>query len=620
MNNVRRVNEVSLGCTVVDCVICVSLTFAEKMQAPRLSLLLLCVSILGFSFSLFQFQLHVGSHSVHIQKLDTIVSGSIEAVLTEPLQPIGFAKVTFNVTFTGKSTQRHDFIEVYTSANAYREPMFRISDFNPEFNATGSLLVKLANMRNNSYKFAYLISADSELQPRLFSNSLASEPKNLPSQVHLALTGEDKKDIRVMWVDLSPAESKPVVRFGTSGDLKDFVEIAAESYEYSVDDLKPCSPAGDPTDAVQNFIHPGVLHYADLRDLKGNVTYFYTVGSQESGFGEIFSFIAPHDVPTDQKTGFIMMADMGSSLCFDPFGGWCAYGASSLLAHMKQTIESDPYTVNIVMHSGDLSYAVGEAFRWDMWMNEIQPVSSRVPYMVSLGNHEFDYFAQSFLPEWANFGNDSHGECGVPTRMRFLMPWSRSRDAIQDSRYHPDSKWWYSFNSGNIHFLVMTMEVSFLKGSEQYNWIVADLKSVNHTRTPWIVVTGHRPLYTSSNVPSDHLFAEHIRLELEDIFMAYGVDFVLAGHYHQYERTCAVYNNSCYQAGNAPVHMVIGTAGIEKENDWPEQVPEWSISRLPVFGYAHFVAHNATAMEITFFNTETGEVADHFWKIKHLTM
>jgi len=29
------------------------------------------------------------------------------------------------------------------------------------------------------------------------------------------------------------------------------------------------------------------------------------------------------------------------------------------------------------------SYAVARAYRWDMWMNEIEPIAARVPYMVS---------------------------------------------------------------------------------------------------------------------------------------------------------------------------------------------------------------------------------------------
>ena len=36
-------------------------------------------------------------------------------------------------------------------------------------------------------------------------------------------------------------------------------------------------------------------------------------------------------------------------------------------------------------------------------------------------------------------------------------------------------------------------------GTEQYDFIVADLKAVNRSVTPWLIVGGHRPFYISSN-------------------------------------------------------------------------------------------------------------------------
>ena len=48
----------------------------------------------------------------------------------------------------------------------------------------------------------------------------------------------------------------------------------------------------------------------------------------------------------------------------------------------------DHHNVSLALHVGDLSYAVGHGFLWDMWGGIIEPVSSRIPYMVSVGNHE----------------------------------------------------------------------------------------------------------------------------------------------------------------------------------------------------------------------------------------
>lgn len=35
-------------------------------------------------------------------------------------------------------------------------------------------------------------------------------------------------------------------------------------------------------------------------------------------------------------------------------------------------------------------------------------------------------------------------------------------------------------------------------GSPQYKFMEADLKAVNRTKTPWLILNGHRPIYTTN--------------------------------------------------------------------------------------------------------------------------
>jgi hypothetical protein len=41
----------------------------------------------------------------------------------------------------------------------------------------------------------------------------------------------------------------------------------------------------------------------------------------------------------------------------------------------------------MVLHVGDVAYADGNADVWDSFMEEIEPIASRVPYMVGIGKH-----------------------------------------------------------------------------------------------------------------------------------------------------------------------------------------------------------------------------------------
>eukprot|EP00475_Leptophrys_vorax_P014433 TRINITY_DN20779_c0_g2_i1.p1 TRINITY_DN20779_c0_g2~~TRINITY_DN20779_c0_g2_i1.p1 ORF type:complete len:627 (+),score=140.30 TRINITY_DN20779_c0_g2_i1:486-2366(+) len=567
--------------------------------------------------------------------------GSLSAVLDDSLKTLANVTLTFtNIHLSLKAfpyfksfsaaeitAQRLDWIEVYTSADQFSRDIYRIPVTSWTASASGQFLngtmsVRLANIRQFSYRFRYIVTVGGGniVVAALNSNEVFSDAK-YPAQVHISITGENAQDIRVMWSDLSPASSNPKVRLSQSATLDSYVEIPASTYSYQADMMQACQD--NETVAIKMFMDPGMLHHADLTSLKQDTRYYYSCGSDDTGFGEIYSFVSPPAQSSDARTSFVMMADQGTSLCLDPVGGWCALGSWALLQSLSKKIQNDPRQVGIVFNSGDLSYAVGRAYRWDMWMNEILPVAANAPYMVSLGNHEFNFYQQDFRPDWGSYWNDSDGECGLPTRMRFLMPWNTSQDLIADAEEVLTSNWWYSFNYGSIHFTVISMENNFTKDSPQYNWIVDDLSKVNRSEFPWVVVTGHRPLYTSApNATDDALEAEHLKYELEDVFMNYKVDLVLTGHYHQYERTCPVYNGTCYGSGEAPVHVIVGTAGIEKENDWGASwftPPEWSLKRLAIFGYAQVEAHNSSALYFSLIDTESkdgDEVVDQFWILK----
>jgi len=74
-----------------------------------------------------------------------------------------------------------------------------------------------------------------------------------------------------------------------------------------------------------------------------------------------------------------------------------------------------------------------KTIRWEQYQALIEPIASRTPYMVSIGNHEYCYLTggendpsgapgNGFHPIWGNYGNDSGGECGVPMFYRYHMP------------------------------------------------------------------------------------------------------------------------------------------------------------------------------------------------------
>ena len=63
----------------------------------------------------------------------------------------------------------------------------------------------------------------------------------------------------------------------------------------------------------------------------------------------------------------------------------------------------------------------------------------------------------------------------------------------------------YSFDYASVHFIMMSTEHNFTQGSQQYEWMEQDLKNVNRSLTPWVVMAGHRAMYTSQKIESKDL-------------------------------------------------------------------------------------------------------------------
>ena len=60
----------------------------------------------------------------------------------------------------------------------------------------------------------------------------------------------------------------------------------------------------------------------------------------------------------------------------------------------------------------------------------------------------------------------------------------------------------YSYDYGMVHFIMISTEHDLSPGSRQYVWLEQDLENVNRSKTPWVILGGHRPMYTSEIDPS----------------------------------------------------------------------------------------------------------------------
>ena len=288
----------------------------------------------------------------------------------------------------------------------------------------------LYNVRTEC-QFRYFRSDTNITKLLALSNTINFEnSQNAHLHIHLALTGSPS-EMRVQWT--TGKNCVPTVHYGSSPNHLP-LKATGVSRTYKASDM--CGP---PANMSAYFIDPGYLHDVLLTDLTPNTQYYYQV----SGTGvssEVMSFRTPPPPGSDGPFSFIIYGDMDITRDSDQT-------AACVLRDIKKGS-------SFVLHIGDLSYATGLAYRWDEWMTLIEPLSSRVPYMVSVGNHEQcsvmgenDPSGESFHPAWGNYLHDSGGECGVPTFKRFHMP------------DNGNGVWWYSFKYGLVHIIQLSRGV-----------------------------------------------------------------------------------------------------------------------------------------------------------------
>jgi hypothetical protein len=93
--------------------------------------------------------------------------------------------------------------------------------------------------------------------------------------------------------------------------------------------------------------------------------------------------------------------------------------------------------------------------------------------------------------------------------------------------FNMDGRRYYSFSRGPVQFFVMD---STYMDRAQIDWLDRELSG---SRARWKIAYGHHPLYSSG---ARHGSEEDLRALIEPLFLKYGVDVVLAGHEHFYER------------------------------------------------------------------------------------
>lgn len=264
--------------------------------------------------------------------------------------------------------------------------------------------------------------------------------------------------------------------------------------------------------------------------------------------------------------------------------------------------------------------------------DELVPITSRKPYMVSGGNHEAN----------CDNGGTTNKTSGQAFTEAICMEGQRNFTGYRNHFRMPSGpsggleNFWYSYDYGMVHFVSIDTETDLGNGlvgpdegkpefsgpfgapNQQIDWLVNDLKKVNRKKTPWVIVIGHRPFYAStSGVCANCVTA------FEDIFHQYGVDLYFSGHSHVYERSAPTYKGVAdpkeLQNPSSTWYILNGAAGhydgLDTLND--PLTPYSRFAEDTLYAWSKLIVHNCTHLTQQGISSKTGKVFDQATLVKH---
>lgn len=278
-------------------------------------------------------------------------------------------------------------------------------------------------------------------------------------------------------------------------------------------------------------------HTVQLTGLQPYTTYYYSVGTTTRvlrGPGASYRFKAAPVTGTAQPYRFWAIGDFGK-------GNQAQRDVLNAYLNYTGSTHTDMW-----LWLGDNAYDNGTDAQFQTKVFDVYAgIMTYMPFYPCPGNHDYESVCSPL-------------SCPVDPR-NHTGPYFDIIDVPVNGEAGGTAsgyELYYSFDYGNVHFISLNSEMgSSLNPAYDWNgvynannfnnspvrqWLIDDLSSINRNITPWVIVFFHQAPYSKGSHDSD-LFYEIYMKAMRDNYLPileqYGVDIVLTGHSHVYERS-----------------------------------------------------------------------------------
>jgi hypothetical protein len=270
---------------------------------------------------------------------------------------------------------------------------------------------------------------------------------------------------------------------------------------FGTDQLQLTSQQSDPTSTTE--------HVISLSGLDPDTKYYYAVGTSTEVLagGDAEHFFVTSPIPGAPKpTRIWILGDSGTG------------NANSMAVRDAYYEFSADRHTDLWLMLGDNAYPYGTDTDYQAAVFDVYPEMLRSSSLwPTLGNHD-------------GMSADSDTQSGVYYSI-FTLPTQGEAGGVPSG-----TEAYYSFDFSNIHFVVLdSHQTNRSLSAPMLIWLNQDLAS---TTQDWVVAYWHHPPYSKGSHDSDN---EWQLIEMREnalpILENHGVDLVLTGHSHSYERS-----------------------------------------------------------------------------------
>lgn len=312
----------------------------------------------------------------------------------------------------------------------------------------------------------------------------------------------------------------------------------------------------------------GQQHVARMENLTPGTKYHFRCGDPSGGMSADGVFESAPAGAADFS--FVAMGDIGDN--------------SNMRTNVGNIDSGSPFP-EIFISTGDNMYSNGaNQAGWDNWFAAWQPLTLKgLALMPSLGNHDV-----------SSGGTTNY-------KGQFALP---------------NNEEWYTFRYGDVAFVALNMNTAYGSGSAQHTAVEGWIKQARADGVRWVVPYFHQPAYSSGSHGSDM----GIRGAYEPMFDKYGVDLVLQGHDHNYQRSYPMNASQKVDSCKSVCKDVTGriwvvTGGGGESLYDPGSLESWQVTSAQTYHHSHVEALANGSLHFRAIDL-TKRVIDEFWIVK----